>query len=85
MKTLFNETLVLAGCDQEITNFAWWTGNAQLINLSDKLLGAHVAHEFILTIEIAIFKRLTRSLTMPIKNISIIKCVSRFLYDKYTL
>ena len=23
---------------------AWWAGNARLINLSDKLLGAHVAH-----------------------------------------
>ena len=38
METLFNETLALAGRDQEATGFAWWAGNAQLINLSSKLL-----------------------------------------------
>ncbi|CAN6446827.1 unnamed protein product [Victoria cruziana] len=30
--------------DQETTGFAWWVGNARLINMSSKLLGAHVAH-----------------------------------------
>ncbi len=29
---------------QENTGFAWYSGNARLINLSGKLLGAHVAH-----------------------------------------
>nr|VDD36169.1 unnamed protein product [Brassica oleracea] len=39
---LLNEAL--AGRDQETTGFAWWAGNARLIKLSGKLLGAHVAH-----------------------------------------
>jgi hypothetical protein len=31
--------LVIGGRDQESTGFAWWSGNARLINLSGKLLG----------------------------------------------
>ena len=42
METPFST--VIAGRDIESTGFAWWSGNARLINVSGKLLGAHVAH-----------------------------------------
>jgi photosystem II CP43 chlorophyll apoprotein len=47
-KTIDIDTPVIAsskaGRDIESTGFAWWSGNARLINVSGKLLGAHVAH-----------------------------------------
>ncbi|KAK9137749.1 hypothetical protein Sjap_008343 [Stephania japonica] len=34
-ETHFNGTLALAGTDQETTSFAWWAGNARLINFPE--------------------------------------------------
>jgi photosystem II CP43 chlorophyll apoprotein len=39
VETPFNN---VSGRDIESTGFAWWSGNARLINVSGKLLGAHV-------------------------------------------
>lgn len=44
MAMLYNNPASMGGRDLESSGFAWWAGNARLIELSGKLLGAHVAH-----------------------------------------
>ncbi|KAM0941032.1 putative photosystem II [Dioscorea sansibarensis] len=44
VETLFIGTLAIAGRNLETIGLAWWAGNAKLIYLSGKLLGAHIAH-----------------------------------------
>ena len=44
METRFDDLEITTDKTIESTGFAWWAGNARLINLSGKLLGAHVAH-----------------------------------------
>ena len=36
--------LQMVTLSQPATGYAWWAGNARLVNLSGQLLGAHVAH-----------------------------------------
>ncbi len=44
MVTRFDTTFDAQTMRGQQEDFAWWAGNARLINLSGKLLGAHVAH-----------------------------------------
>jgi photosystem II CP43 chlorophyll apoprotein len=43
VETAFNR-VARSGRDLESTGFAWWAGNARLISVSGRILGAHVAH-----------------------------------------
>ena len=44
METPFNSLLKAPNQSLEETGYAWYVGNARLINLSGRLLGAHIAH-----------------------------------------
>lgn len=53
-RTDFPIHLTIGGRDQESTGFAWWSGNARLINLSGKLLGG-VIHTYFLISSVNLF------------------------------
>ena len=44
METPFNNLFRAPNQSIEETGYAWYVGNARLINLSGRLLGAHIAH-----------------------------------------
>jgi len=44
VETPFNSLLKAPNQSLEETGYAWYVGNARLINLSGRLLGAHIAH-----------------------------------------
>jgi photosystem II CP43 chlorophyll apoprotein len=44
VETPFNNLLRAPNQSIEETGYAWYVGNARLINLSGRLLGAHIAH-----------------------------------------
>ena len=44
METPFNNLLKAPNQSFEETGYTWYVGNARLINLSGRLLGAHIAH-----------------------------------------